>query len=54
MHTFAVILLLLPYRIQPHNGIGKENRVILDVCTTEIKKPWEKKSIKRLKNIQYL
>lgn len=55
MPEFAIILLFywfLPYCIQPHDGIGKENRVILDVCTTEIKKPWRKR-MKTLKHIQF-
>lgn len=29
----------IPYRVHAHNGICKENWVVLDVGTTEVKKP---------------
>ena len=29
----------LPYRVHSHDGIGEKNWVVLNVCTTEVKKP---------------
>lgn len=35
-----------PYCIHSHNGICKENWVVLNVCPTKVEKPWENKTIR--------
>lgn len=42
---------VLPYCVYSHNGVCKENWVVLDVCPTEVKEPWEEKIESHLKNI---